>query len=128
MKKALAAALITLSLMGSAHAATVAPSFDLEKKIAYQQGQFGALYANCGSPQDQAAVIGGSLTTWRDETFEGYHGSAAERAALEKAFNEAAEAVSGDHASCSNWLQQASATWRSIATLSRYGIPTATKG
>ena len=90
-----------------AHAISIAPTLDLEKKIAYQQGQFGALYAHCGSHDDQAAVIGGSLTTWRMETFEGYHGTVAERDALQKEFDAAAQAVVADNSSCTNWLQQA---------------------
>lgn len=100
------------------------PSFDLEKKIAYQQGQFGALYAHCGAHEEQA-VIGGSLASWRVETFQGYAGNAEERAGVERAFDDAASAVIADSTSCQDWVKQAAATWHSIIHLSQYGTAVA---
>ncbi len=105
-------------------AASVLPTYELEKKIAYQQGQFGGLYARCGSPEDQE-IIGGSLASWRSETFRGYHGSPDERAGLEKVFDDAANTVVADSAGCQDWLKQAAATWHSIVYLSQYGMPVA---
>jgi len=100
------------------------PSFDLEKKIAYQQGQFAALYAHCGSPEERG-VIGGSLASWRAETFQGYKGNAEERAGVEQAFDEAARSVAADGTSCKDWIKQAAATWHSIVFLSQRGFPVA---
>ncbi len=105
-------------------AGSVLPSFDLEQKIAYQQGQFGALYARCGSHADQE-IIGGSLTVWRNETFRGYNGTAIERAGLEKTFDQAVHDVSADTAACQDWISQAAATWHGMVQLARYGTPVA---
>jgi hypothetical protein len=115
---------VLISLVGSvAYGATPnVPPFDIEKKIAYQQGQFGGLYAQCGSGYDKK-VIGGSVNSWRMETFRGYKGSPVERTGMETAFDEAVRAVANDPNSCQDWIQQAGATWRSIVTLSQ-GTPT----
>lgn len=123
MKKFFAAIVLSLILSTQAFAATE-PTFDLEQKIAYQQGQFGALYAHCGSGDNQA-IIGGSLASWRKETFMSYNGTSEERANLQKAFDQAAIDVTQDATSCRDWMKQASATWRSIIQLSQYGTPMA---
>lgn len=111
-------------LMSEISFASPSPSFDLEKNIAYQQGQFGALYAQCGSEKDQA-VIGGSISIWRDETFAGYKGTSDEHQGLIKMFDQAVRDVRLDKNACQDWLAQASATWRSIAHLVTYGMPQA---
>ena len=117
--------ILTIVLARSASATTyIHPTLDLEKKIAYQQGQFGALYAHCGS-KDQQAVIGSSLATWRFETFRGYNGTALEKAALEKSFDDAATSVMSDATSCQDWVKAAAATWHGIINLSQYGTPVA---
>jgi hypothetical protein len=119
--------LLTLSVVflaafvGSAVAGIV-PNIELEKKIAYQQGQFGALYAHCAS-NDERAVIGGSLDTWRIETFQGYKGNTQELATVQAAFDSATRDVTADDHSCQDWIKQAAATWRSIITLSEKGLP-----
>ncbi len=104
--------------------AATAPSLDLEQKIAYQQGQFGALYARCGSHDDKI-VIGGTLANWRKETFAQYSGSAQEHASLEKAFDTAASDVAEESDVCRDWQKQASATWHGIVQLSEHGTPVA---
>lgn len=125
MNKIFSLALLVTFLAAPAFAANYAmPTLDLEKKIAYQQGQFGALYERCGSA-DEKGVIGGSLAAWRSETFRGYNGSAAEHRALEQSFDEAANAVALDAGSCKEWVKQAAATWRGIVQLSQYGTPVA---
>jgi hypothetical protein len=124
MKFAISFFLGLIAFASLARAETPAAIYDLEKKISYQQGQFGALYARCGST-DEKVVIGGTLSEWRMETFRGYHGSANEQAGLEKIFDEAANAVALDSSSCRDWVKQASATWRGIAQLSQHGMPLA---
>jgi len=108
----------------SDRALAIAPTIDLEKKIAYQQGQFGALYAHCGTVAERD-VIGGTLANWQMETFRGYNGSPTERVAVEQAFDKAAKDVLADSNSCQNWIKQAAATWHSIVYLSQYGTPVA---
>lgn len=117
-------AFLLLSLCTFSAVAQASTLLDLEKKIAYQQGQFGALYERCGTP-DEKAVIGGSLSTWRTETFQGYNGIAEEHAALEKSFDEASTAVALDANSCQDWIKQAAATWHGIVTLAQQGMPVA---
>ncbi len=120
------AALVPFS---AAHAAptpapTIAPTLELETKISYQQGQFGALYDRCAKA-DERAVIGGSLAAWRQETFRGYSGAEAERAAVLAAFDQAARDVAADPSACHDWIRQAAATWHSIVYLASYGFPVA---
>jgi hypothetical protein len=115
-----------LVLFAAASAQAMAPSPNLEEKIAYQQGQFGALYARCGSP-DEKAVIGGSLANWRMETFRGYQGKPEERAQLEKAFDTAVAMIATTPDVCRDWIMQASVTWHSIAQLAQYGEPVVLK-
>jgi hypothetical protein len=118
--------IVVFCLVGSVDAATPhTPLIELEKKIAYQQGQFGSLYAQCGSPQDKA-IIGGSLASWRIETFQGYNGDARERKDIEKSFDEAASMIANDASDCKDWIKRAAVTWHSIVRLSQYGQPTAT--
>lgn len=100
-----------------AHAGTPTAIFDVEKKIAYQQGQFGALYAQCGSVNEKA-VIGGSLVAWRSETFQGLRASPEEHTKLEQIFDDAAKDVVADPNSCRDWTKQAAATWHGIVQLS----------
>lgn len=102
----------------------IAPTLGLEQKIAYQQGQFGALYAHCGNVMDRD-VIGGTLANWRMETFRGYNGSPVELASVEKAFDAAANDVMSNSSSCQNWIKQAALTWNNIVHLSQYGTPVA---
>ncbi len=123
MRAALLFVIAVLFLALPAQAANIRkPTLDLEKKIAYQQGQFGALYAHCGNANEKT-VIGGSLAVWRDETFRGYNGTTSERESLLKEFDSAAIAVMADSSSCQNWGPQADATWHSVVYLSRYGSP-----
>lgn len=114
--------LAVLTILTANAAMALSPTLDLEKKIAYQQGQFGALYDHCGT-QDDKIVIGGSLAAWREETFRGYLGSAEEMAQLAQAFSQAADEVVKDTASCQDWIAQGAATWQSIVRLSQYGTP-----
>lgn len=114
--------LISILLAQQAFAAT--PTLAVEKAIAYQQGQFAALYEQCGSKEEKL-VIGGSVATWRAETFAGYQGSAAERQALDHAFNQALAEVQADPQACKSWVKQVAAAWRSIIRLSVYGTPVA---
>lgn len=107
-------------------AVAATPNLTLETRIAYQQGQFAALYDQCGSVQ-QKTVIGGSTAQWRTESFEGYMGSAAERQQLELAFATALAEVKADPNACKDWTKQAAAVWRSIARLTMYGTPVAFK-
>ena len=113
--------LLATALIGTAEAG-IFPNLELEKKIAYQQGQFGALYAQCAS-NDEKAVIGGSLTNWRMETFQGYKGNPQELAAVEQAFDTASKDVVADKGSCQDWIKQAAVTWRSITVLAQNGMP-----
>jgi len=105
----------------------VGSSLELEEKIAYQQGLFGGLYARCGAPDEQQAVIGGSLATWRTETFRGYQGNSNERMRLGNAFDKAAAGVVGDPSACKDWIKKAAATWRDIVQLVQYGEPVSLK-
>ena len=105
-------------------AMAMAPTLDLEKQIAYEQGHFGALYAQCGSSEDRE-VIGGTLTNWRMETFRGYNGSSDERTALEAAFDAAARGVVSDTRNCQDWIKKSATAWHNIIHLSQYGTPVA---
>ncbi len=126
MKRLFIISAVVLGFVPLAHAATTQqPTIELEKKIAYQQGQFGALYAHCGNDKEQT-VIGGSIAKWKTETFDGYQGNTQERAALEHEFDDAVNAVTADAGSCKDWIIQASATYRSVAMLSHFGLPTQT--
>ena len=116
-------ALVVLSALLTSAAVQAAPSvptLDLEQKIAYGQGRFAALYANCGS-HDEAAFLGGSIANWRTETFAGYRGNAQDRAQVEKAFDAAVAAVGSDSESCKNWTQKAEATWSLVTQLAQHG-------
>ena len=110
-----------LSLLAiTAHAAQ--PDLKLERNIAYQQGQFAALYDRCGSTKDRV-VIGGSAINWRAEILTGYKGSTAERQQLEQAFDTAIQDVAADQSACEEWVKQAAATWHSIERLVKFGMP-----
>lgn len=100
------------------------PTLQLEEKIAYQKGQFGALYARCGSFEDKR-VIGGSLETWKSETFRGYTGTPEELMKIEGAFDRAVTDVKNQPSGCQDWIKQAAATWHGIVRLSEYGLPVA---
>ncbi len=125
MKFFLALALFIIASVAIVKAATNSPTLELEKKIAYQQGQFGALYDHCGGFDDKG-IIGGSIGVWRNETFQGYNGTPLEYAAVEKSFDQAVKDVMQDSNSCNGWIKQAAATWSSIVQLSQYGTPVAT--
>jgi hypothetical protein len=103
---------------------SLTPTLQLEEKLAYQKGQFGALYARCGS-HDEKVVIGGSLSTWKEETFRGYAGTPAELRKIEAAFDQAATDVNNQQNACEDWVKQAAVTWHGIARLSEYGLPVA---
>jgi|GEM_PF-5459775 hypothetical protein len=127
----LVSALIVLSALlisteARAGAIHWSPALDLEQKIAYGQGRFAALYAQCGS-HDELAFIGGSLANWKTETFRGYKGNAHDLAQVEKAFDAAVEAVSANADSCTDWAKQAEATWSLVAQLAQHGTPVASK-
>ncbi len=92
VKNIFAAILLMISIAPAYAVGMKTPTLDLEKKIAYQQGQFGALYARCGA-RDELTVIGGSLAQWKNEVFRGYQGSAEEHAALEREFDDAANGI-----------------------------------
>ncbi len=123
LSSAIVCSFLAVLVFSTAQAALIKPALDLEKKIAYQQGHFGALYARCGT-SDEKAVIGGSLVSWRMETFRGYNGSPQERAAVEKAFDEAAGTIMADQSACDGWIKQAAVTWHDIIDLAQYGTTT----
>ena len=112
---------VMLALMAQP-ALAMTPNLALETQIAYQQGQFAGLYERCGSEQEKI-VIGGSAAQWRNETFAGYHGSAAERQQLDQAYISALSDIKADPTVCREWVKQAAAVWRSIARLTMYGTP-----
>ena len=115
-------ALSVLLAVSPAHAAQtpVLPTLDLEKQIASEQGRFGAIYAQCGS-HDEQAFIGGSLTNWRSETFRGYHGSTSDLAQVQKAFDTAAVTVKTTEQSCTNWSEKAATAWSHVVQLADKG-------
>lgn len=98
------------------------PTIELENRIAYQQGQFAALYARCGSPNDRA-LIGGSTASWKEKTFANYKGTPEERRHVEKTYEQAVKEVQQDPGACNEWGRQASATLSSIRQLAHYGEP-----
>ncbi|MDD3181804.1 MAG: hypothetical protein PHD48_03240 [Alphaproteobacteria bacterium] len=98
----------------------IQPTLDLEKKIAYQQGQFATLSERCGTDVDRK-VIHGSVKAWRTETFTNYKGTSAELKQLEDSFDRAQAEVVADPNACVGWDKQVSATVRSIRQLAQYG-------
>jgi len=117
--------ILSLALVMSAPARAMtdpAALLKLETAIAYQQGQFGALYAHCGDSADRV-VIGGSLEAWKRETFRGYMGSPSDRAMLESSFDRAVQEVNADSNSCKDWPTQAAAAMHGADVLSRFGFP-----
>ena len=115
-------ALLAFLAVSTAHAAQtpVLPTLDLEKQIASEQGRFGAIYAQCGS-HDEQAFIGGSLTNWRSETFRGFHGSTGDLAQVQKAFDTTAESVKAAEQSCTNWPEKAATAWSHVIQLADKG-------
>ena len=123
MKRFAIISLVLLSGLSVTHnAVAMAPTLDLEKKIAYEQGYFGALYAQCGSNHERE-VIGGTLANWKNETFRGYNGNQSDRTAVLTAFDAAARDVANNGNSCKNWVRQAAQVWHNIIQLSQYGTP-----
>jgi hypothetical protein len=107
---------VLMGLLSVAQASEFSPNRN--EKIAAQQGRFGALYARCGT-RDEKIVIGGTIDSWKKETFMGFRGTPSERAHVEKIFDDAAEDIFKTQNSCQGWIKHAAVVWHSLAELSQ---------